>query len=99
LFKLRSHIINNVRLNFCILVNISAIKQSKYLNPYRRYGDGVMSNSRKSDQEWNEFQSIRTEAGRNIDPAIAEVEWTYAQTLDPYGIDPDLPGEYQQVGR
>ena len=28
----------------------------------------------------------------------AEVEWTYAQTLDPYG-DPDLPEEYQQVGR
>jgi hypothetical protein len=52
-----------------------------------------------SDQEWNKFQSIRTEAGRNIDPAIAEVEWTYAQTLDPYGIDPDLPEEYQQVGR
>jgi hypothetical protein len=25
--------------------------------------------------------------------------WTYAQTLDPYGIDPDLPEELQQVGR
>ena len=59
----------------------------------------MLSNSRKSDQELNEFQSVRTEAGRKIDPATAEVEWTYAQTLDPYGIDPDLPEECHQVGR
>jgi hypothetical protein len=58
-----------------------------------------MCNSRMSDQELNEFQSICTEAERNIDPATAEVEWTYAQTRDPYGIDRDLPEEYQQVGR
>jgi hypothetical protein len=58
-----------------------------------------MNNSRIGDQELNEFHSIRKEAGRNIDPTTAEVDWIYAQTLDPYGIDPDLPEEYQQVGR
>jgi hypothetical protein len=87
-----------VRLDFCILRFIFTIKQSKYLiEPFT--GDLIMNNSRMSDQELNEFHSIRKEAGRNIDPTTAEVDWIYAQTLDPYGIDPDLPEEYQQVGR
>ena len=51
------------------------------------------------DQELKEYLSIRKEAGRHIDPATAEVFWTYAQTLDPYGINPDLPEECQQIGR
>ena len=34
-----------------------------------------------------------------IDPDTAEVTWWYAQTMDPYGIDPALPEELQQVGR
>ncbi len=38
-------------------------------------------------------------AGRQIDPETAEVCWEYALTLDPYGVYPDLPEEYQQVGR
>jgi hypothetical protein len=50
-------------------------------------------------QERDEFLSIRKEAGLKIDPETAEVWWEYGQTLDPYGIDPDLPEEYQQVGR
>src|SRR5580704_19092740 len=54
---------------------------------------------RLTDQELAEFQSIRTEAGQHIDPITAEVEWTYAQTMDSYGIDPDLLEEYRQVGR
>jgi hypothetical protein len=41
----------------------------------------------------------RKAAGLQIDPETAEVEWTYAQTLDPYGDDPNLPEEYRQVGR
>ncbi len=32
-------------------------------------------------------------------PSTAEVDWNYAQTSDPYGVDPDLPEELQQVGR
>jgi hypothetical protein len=43
--------------------------------------------------------AIRKEAGLKIDPETAEVDWTYAQTLDPYGVKPDLPKEYQQIGR
>jgi hypothetical protein len=46
-----------------------------------------------------QWLAIRKEAALQIDPETAEVEWTYAQTLDPYGIDPDLPEEYQCVGR
>jgi len=43
-----------------------------------------MKESRRlTDQELAEFQSIRTEAGQHIDPITAEVEWTYAQTMDP----------------
>ena len=52
-----------------------------------------------SDQELNEFRSIRKESGKHIDPATAEVFWTYAQILDPYEIGLDLPEEDQQVGR
>jgi hypothetical protein len=41
----------------------------------------------------------RKEAGLQIDPETAEVDWWYAQTLDPYGVGPNLPEEYQRVGR
>jgi hypothetical protein len=37
--------------------------------------------------------------GLKIDPDTAEVTWHYAQTFDPYGVDPDLPEELQQIGR
>jgi hypothetical protein len=47
-------------------------------------------------QQWLE---IRKEAGEEIDPSTAEVDWAYAQTLDPYGVDPDLSEECAQVGR
>src|SRR3954468_7290156 len=45
------------------------------------------------------LKALRKEVGLQIDPETAEVEWCYAQTLDPYGDDPNLPEEYQQVGR
>ena len=51
------------------------------------------------DAERAEWLAIRKEAGRNIDPETAAVFWTYAQTLDPYGIYPDLPEECRCVGR
>jgi hypothetical protein len=41
----------------------------------------------------------RKQAGLEIDPEIAEVTWIYALTLDPYGVYPELPEEYRQVGR
>ena len=46
-----------------------------------------------------QWLAIRKEAGLKINPKTAEVEWRYAQTLDPYGVYPDLPEECQQVGR
>jgi hypothetical protein len=45
------------------------------------------------------LDALRKAVGLQIDPQSAEVEWIYAQTLDPYGDDPDLPEECQQVGR
>ena len=46
-----------------------------------------------------EWLAIRKEAGKQIDPETAEVTYWYARTLDPYGVYPDLPAEYAQVGR
>jgi hypothetical protein len=46
-----------------------------------------------------EWLAIRKQEGLKIDPNTAEVHWHYAQTLDPYGIDPDLPEDCQCIGR
>jgi hypothetical protein len=45
------------------------------------------------------LDALRQAVGVHIDPETAEVDWIYAQTLDPYGDFPNLPEEYQQVGR
>ena len=46
-----------------------------------------------------EWLAIRKEAGLHINPETAEVDWSYGLTLDPYGVGPELPEEYQQVER
>ena len=47
-----------------------------------------------------QWLAIRKEAGSEIDPETAEVFWCYAETLDPSGVDPDLPDEEcYKVGR
>jgi hypothetical protein len=46
-----------------------------------------------------EWLAIRKEEGLKIDPDTAEVDWHYAQTLDPYGVDQNLTEECQQIGR
>ena len=38
-------------------------------------------------EQWLE---IRKEAGLQIDPETAKVRWEYAQTMDPYGVDPEI---------
>jgi hypothetical protein len=43
-----------------------------------------------NDEEREQWLKIRKEAGLHIDPATAEVFWTYAQTLDPYGVYPEV---------
>ena len=50
-------------------------------------------------QRTMQWLAIRKEAVLKLDPETAEVEWCYAQTLDPYGVDPDLPEQSQQIGR
>jgi hypothetical protein len=42
-----------------------------------------------NEHERSVFEAMVKEAGRHIDPASAEVEWTFANTLDPYGIYPE----------
>jgi hypothetical protein len=54
------------------------------------------TNQQMSVEQW---LTIRKQAAPTIDPATAEATWIYALTLDPYGVDPDLLEEYQQVGR
>jgi hypothetical protein len=47
----------------------------------------------------NPIKLSRRAAALRIDPATAEITWSWGQIMDPYGDDPDLPEEYQCVGR
>jgi hypothetical protein len=64
-----------------------------------------MTTERKEEEqpmtpaEREQWLATRKEAGAQIDPETAEVHWGYGYTLDPYGVFPDLPEEYQQVQR
>jgi hypothetical protein len=51
--------------------------------------------------EIERWLAIRKEEALKIDPETAEVDWSYAQTLDPYGVldEWELPEEFHQVGR
>jgi len=49
--------------------------------------------------EAREYLAIRKEAAQRIDPETAEVTWWYAQTMDPYGVDTNLPDELNCIGR
>ena len=52
-----------------------------------------------AEKDVKKWLAIRKKAGLQIDPKTAEVHSTYAQTMDPYGVVPDLPEECYQVGR
>jgi hypothetical protein len=47
-------------------------------------------------RDWLE---IRKQEGMRIDPETAEVDWSYAETFDPYGLGLELSDELRQVGR
>jgi hypothetical protein len=51
--------------------------------------------------ELEQWLAIRKEEALRIDPETAEVHWSYAQTLDPYGAldEWELPEEFHQIGR
>ena len=42
---------------------------------------------------------IRKQEALKINPNTAETDWSYAYTMDPYGVGANLPDEYRQVGR
>ena len=52
-----------------------------------------------STQNVERWLAIRKKVGLEIDPQTAEVYWDYGQIFDPYGVDQDLPEEYQVIGR
>jgi hypothetical protein len=55
---------------------------------------------KKLDQETQSWLDIRKKAALEINPEIAEVDFIYAQTLDPYGVYGIESGsEFDQVGR
>jgi hypothetical protein len=52
-----------------------------------------------TEAELGQVLELKQKAGLETDPATAEVDWCYAETMDPYGINPDLPEVYSQIGR
>ena len=46
-----------------------------------------------------QWLQIRKEEGRKIDPDIADVMCDRVYGADPYDVYPDLPEEYQTIGR
>jgi hypothetical protein len=60
---------------------------------------GIKRRESGEEIERDEFIRVRKVAGLRIDPDTAEVHWHYGLDLDPYGIEPDLPKEYWQIGR
>jgi hypothetical protein len=42
-------------------------------------------------QDIEKWRATRKKAGLHIDPETAEVEWSYANVIDPYGLEPELP--------
>jgi hypothetical protein len=45
------------------------------------------------------FRNLMKIAGQQIDPATAEVLWTYALMPDPYSVMDNVPDSYWVVGR
>lgn len=53
----------------------------------------------KSTDEVDKWLAIRKKAARKIDPETAEVMWEFGYDFDPYGVNPELPEEFQVVSR
>jgi hypothetical protein len=49
--------------------------------------------------ELKEWLGLRLAEAKLIDPATAKLFWEYGYNLDPYGLDPDMPDDFKQVGR
>ena len=56
--------------------------------------------AQKNEPRVKEWLATRKKAGEDLDPEkTAEVMWIHAQTLDPYGVCREMPGELNSVGR
>jgi hypothetical protein len=56
-------------------------------------------NMREDDEmSVDQYLAIRKEAALKIDPDTAEVDWSYIQIMDPYGVRADLPEECHCFG-
>jgi hypothetical protein len=51
------------------------------------------------EPEIQQWLAGRKAAGAAIDIETCEITWWYAETMDSYGCESDLPEELQQVGR
>jgi hypothetical protein len=49
------------------------------------------------DERIEKWLAIRKECGLRIDAEIAEFASWHGQTMDPYGVDPELPEEWQSI--
>jgi hypothetical protein len=52
-----------------------------------------------SKAEYDGRMEERRAAGLSLDPSTAEIDWNYAQTLDPYGDGLPLLPQEEQIGR
>ena len=59
----------------------------------------MMSDEMMTVEERKQFRAERREAGLNIDPDTAEIDFGYGCGLEPYGLNPDLPDEARCIGR
>lgn len=64
-----------------------------------REGTTKEESTTMTDMTPEQWLAIRKEAGRKLDPATAEIDWSHGYDCDPYGVNPDLPDEMKQVGR
>jgi hypothetical protein len=64
---------------------------------YEGHLQRIVQDMRRHEQV-DQFLLDRTEAGKLIDPSIAEIVCTYGQILDPYGVR-RVPPEFDCVGR
>jgi hypothetical protein len=67
----------------------------------KRASTGGCPRTPQEREELERWLTIRKGEALKIDPQTAEVDWSYAQTLDPYDVldEWELPEEFHQVGR
>jgi hypothetical protein len=64
-----------------------------------RVHNGRVNRDCISKAEYNRRMEERRAAGLLLDPSTAEIDWNYAQTLDPYGDGLPLLPQEEQIGR